>query len=84
MSDAEAELFPRADDDYDASVATLAQDVEDINGPAGVSLLRDLRPDVVINSGGPIYKRALIEAAPLMLNYQTGLSPIYNGSESIF
>lgn len=49
----------------------------------GSSLLQQLKPDVVAVLGGPIYPREFIESAPLVLNFHSGLSPIYNGSATI-
>ena len=34
--------------------------------------------------GGPIYPRSFIEACPLVLNYHSGYSPVYNGSSAIW
>ncbi|NWG70357.1 MAG: hypothetical protein HXY23_01945 [Parvularculaceae bacterium] len=84
VAEAETALFPDADADYAAFAAAKARLVEDINGPEAVRLLTDMQADVVVNSGGPILKRPLLAAAPLMLNYHTGVSPLYNGSESVF
>ena len=81
---AEAQFFPHADADYEAHVAPKARLVEDVNSPDSVRMLTDMKADVAIVSGGPILKKALIDAAPLMLNYHTGISPLYNGSESVF
>lgn len=36
----------------------------------------------MICSGGPIYRAPLIRAAKIMLNYHTGISPIYNGTHT--
>jgi methionyl-tRNA formyltransferase len=84
VAEAESEFFPDAAADYQAKVASRARLVEDINGPEGVDLLRSLDADVVVNSGGPIYRKPVLKAARLMLNFHTGVSPIYNGSESAF
>lgn len=48
-----------------------------------VNLLRSLRPDVTVCLGGPVYPKALIEASPLILNFHSGISPLYNGTASI-
>lgn len=69
---------------YDKRVAPLARDVEDINAPEAIHALSGLKADVVICLGGPIYRAPLIKAANLMLNYHTGISPIYNGAGTIF
>jgi folate-dependent phosphoribosylglycinamide formyltransferase PurN len=45
--------------------------------------LRSLRPDVTICLGGPVYPKEFVDASPLMLNYHSGISPIYNGAASI-
>ena len=84
VSKAEQQYFPTADTDYQNFVAERAYDVEDINAPAGVERLIELKPDVVICSGGPIYRTPIIKAAGVMLNFHTGISPIYNGAWTIF
>lgn len=84
VAEAEHRFFPEAEAQYDELVADKAHYVANINGPEGVELLRGLKPDVVINSGGPIYRAPLIEAAKLMLNYHTGIAPVYNGADSVF
>ncbi|HMH50020.1 MAG TPA: formyltransferase family protein [Candidatus Acidoferrum sp.] len=81
---AQQRVFAGVDAAYGGRVARVARDVEDINGPDAVHLLADLEPDVVICLGGPIYRAPLIKAGKLMLNYHTGISPIYNGTGTIF
>lgn len=81
---AEAVFFPSADKDYDRFAKPRARHVADLNAPEGVALLKALGADVVLNSGGPILKGPAIAAAPLMLNFHTGISPLYNGASSIF
>lgn len=73
-------LCSTAESDYRQYVSGLAHHVADINSPEGVALLESLKPDVVLCSGGPVYRPAVISACGLMLNYHTGLSPIYNGA----
>lgn len=48
----------------------------------GPALLTKLQPDVVAVLGGPIYPKQFIDAAPLLLNYHSGISPLYNGTAS--
>jgi Formyl transferase len=81
---AERRFFLEAATVYRARLGHLARDVEDINGPTAVRLLSGLKADVVICLGGPVYRAPLIKATPLMLNYHTGISPIYNGAGTIF
>jgi Formyl transferase len=50
---------------------------------SGLQLLQRLKPDVVVVLGGPVYPREFIQSAPLVLNFHSGLSPIYNGSATI-
>jgi folate-dependent phosphoribosylglycinamide formyltransferase PurN len=77
-------LVPTAVADYAKWVGPSAHDVGDINSKEGIALLSSYEPDVVVCSGGPIYRAPLIGAAPLMLNFHTGLSPVYNGSRTIY
>jgi methionyl-tRNA formyltransferase len=76
---AERRFFADAQTAYDSKARRLARDIADINSPESVRLLSELRADVVICLGGPVYRSPLIEASKLMLNYHTGVSPIYNG-----
>ena len=46
-------------------------------------LLRSLNPDVTLCLGGPVYPKPFIDASPVMLNFHSGISPLYNGSASI-
>jgi hypothetical protein len=82
---------PAASDvpDFNASVgeytslsASLFHDCN-VKSPDAVSSLKSLRPDVTICLGGPVYPKEFIKASPLMLNFHSGLSPVYNGSASI-
>lgn len=57
--------------------------VEDVNGPETVGLVTRLGPEAVVCLGGPVYRRPLIDASPLMLNFHSGVSPLYNGANSI-
>jgi hypothetical protein len=79
----EEAYFPDAAGAYQEHVRPLARVVDDINAPASVALVRELAPDAVVCLGGPIYREALIEAVPLMLNFHSGVSPLYNGSATI-
>jgi len=55
----------------------------DVHDPRSWDLLRSLRPNVTLCLGGPLYPKQFIDASPLMLNYHSGVSPIYNGSDTI-
>lgn len=76
-------VFNGAAAEYEELAAPLAWAVDDVNGPEAVAHLRGLEADVVVCLGGPIYRKALIEAAPLMVNFHSGISPLYNGTSTI-
>jgi methionyl-tRNA formyltransferase len=78
-----ARAFPHADRDFGAKAAAVTEAVADVNAPESVERLRALRTDVVCCLGGPIYRPALIGAVPLMLNWHSGVSPLYNGTSTI-
>jgi folate-dependent phosphoribosylglycinamide formyltransferase PurN len=78
-----ADAFPAAGAEYEARVAPVAETVADVNGAAAIERLRTLAPDVVCCLGGPIYRSPLIAAVPLMLNFHSGLSPLYNGAATV-
>jgi hypothetical protein len=77
------ERFAGAGEEYRALAAPVARSVDDVNGPEAIAHLRALAPDVVMCLGGPIYRPALIEAVPLMVNFHSGVSPLYNGASTI-
>lgn len=80
---AEQQFFAAAADDYDRlKLGNVAHAVADINGPESVGLIREVAPEVVLCLGGPIYRKALIDACGTMINYHSGISPLYNGASS--
>jgi methionyl-tRNA formyltransferase len=76
-------LFPDAASRYAELVAPVARSVPDVNAPEAVEWLAGLGADVGLCLGGPIYRAPLIEAVPLMLNFHSGVSPLYNGTSTI-
>jgi methionyl-tRNA formyltransferase len=68
---------------YETEVAARAHRVADVNDPASIALIRSLSPDVVVCLGGPIYKRQLIAACGTMINFHSGISPLYNGASTV-
>jgi folate-dependent phosphoribosylglycinamide formyltransferase PurN len=83
MDRATEAFFGHIEKDFSLAAARMVENV-DISSPTAVDLLSRPHPDIVICSGGPIYPKSMIEALPLILNYHTGISPIYNGSSSMF
>lgn len=82
LAQAQADRFARDAGRFEATLAAKAETVPDVNAPAFVERLQALDPDVVICSGGPVYRAPLIRACRLILNYHTGISPLYNGAET--
>jgi folate-dependent phosphoribosylglycinamide formyltransferase PurN len=80
---AEREFFPDAEASYAALDSVTVHDSANVNDPASIALLRSLEAEVVICLGGPIYRRPLIDACGLMLNFHSGISPLYNGTSTI-
>lgn len=83
LAAAASEHFPGHAGREGAALLPPAGRAVDVNHPDFIAQLRRWAPDVVVSSGGPIYRAPLIEAAPLMINYHTGLSPFYNGAHTI-
>lgn len=79
-----AEVLRRAAEKYATLNPKLIHAVEDFGSQATLDLLKSLDPDVVLCLGGPIYPRTFIESCPLILNYHSGYSPIYNGTSTIW
>ena len=82
-ADEEKEFFPGAVERFSGELAGRVFNVNDINSESAIAQIRALNPDVVVCLGGVIYSRALIESVPLMLNWHSGISPVYNGACSI-
>jgi hypothetical protein len=79
----ERESFPYAEEAYRRIPQKLIHFVSNINSPETVKKISDLEPDAVLCLGGPVYRQPLIEAVPIMLNFHTGFSPLYNGADTI-
>jgi hypothetical protein len=75
--------FPGAAERYASLVAPVARSFPDVNAPEVMSWLGSLGADVGLCLGGPIYRAPLIESVPLMLNFHSGVSPLYNGTSTI-
>jgi hypothetical protein len=82
FEDAEREYFGDAAAHREI-VAPLAHHVDDVNGGPTIRLIGRLSPDAVICLGGPIYRMPLIQACGTMLNFHSGVSPLYNGTSTI-
>ena len=80
FAEAKQRLLPDIDE---VVLARPIHRVSDINGPTGIALIKGLNVDAVICHGGPIYRDALIRSLPVMLNFHTGISPLYNGASTI-
>jgi folate-dependent phosphoribosylglycinamide formyltransferase PurN len=78
-----AREFPDADARYRERAEAVAETVSEINGPGAIARLREFEPDVVCCLGGPIYRPQLIASVPLMLNFHSGVSPLYNGASTV-
>lgn len=81
---AERELLPASTAEVFSTLQDKTHVIADIHGHEAITLLQQLDVDVVLASGGPIYRPALIESVPLVLNFHTGISPLYNGTDSAF
>lgn len=79
---AEARIKPLQDIDQ-VAVPFPIHEIGDINSPEAIDVIKSLNVDAVICHGGPIYKEPLIRSIPLMLNFHTGISPLYNGASTI-
>jgi folate-dependent phosphoribosylglycinamide formyltransferase PurN len=79
----ESSYFPNATERFRQAIDQRRVHRVEVNAAEGVALIRRLRPDVVLCMGGPVYRAPLIDACQLMLNFHAGLSPFYNGADSI-
>ena len=83
VAQAERAFFASAEDTYARLDSELVHRDADVNGPDVAALISRLNPDAVVCLGGPIYRQQLITASRLMLNFHSGISPLYNGAATI-
>ncbi len=69
--------------EYDTLDPKLIHRGVDVRSAAARELIGRLGPDIVVALGGPVYPAQFIAACPLVLNFHSGISPIYNGSSTI-
>lgn len=63
----------------------LAHRVGTINSPDSIEKLKAMQPDFLCFLGGDIARKEAIDcASTATLNYHSGLSPIYNGTKTVF
>lgn len=77
-----ADKYFENDHEYGSVDQNHVHTMKDINSPDAIMKMRDYNPDVVVCHGGPKYSELFITSFPLVVNYHSGLSPIYNGSDS--
>jgi len=70
--------------EYQRIAPAIVHRIRDFGSAETRQLLVRLKPEVVICLGGPVYPRGFIEACPLVLNYHSGFSPVYNGTSTIW
>jgi methionyl-tRNA formyltransferase len=83
ISEVEDRFFPGVRAAYDEVAAPVAAQVVDVNAETTIRLVREAAADVVVCLGGPIYRSPLITACKTMINFHSGLSPLYNGASTI-
>jgi methionyl-tRNA formyltransferase len=83
IRETESRFFPGVAAAYDDVVARVAVHVQDVNAEATVRLVCEAAADVVLCLGGPIYRAPLVNACRLMVNFHSGVSPLYNGASAI-
>ena len=69
----------------DLGNSAICHKVPSINSPEAIKVLQELQPDYICFLGGDIAKKEAIDCAKVAtLNYHSGLSPIYNGTKTVF
>ena len=81
---ASREAFSAVNRTHLEKLAERSIEFPDLNCRAASQVIRDCGVDVVIGFGGPIYGEATLCSAKHVLNYHTGISPVYNGADSIY
>jgi hypothetical protein len=77
-------LVPAGTSSAMRGMSALTRVVSEVNEPGVLSWLRERRPQLVVCFGGPRYAEEWFSCAPLVLNYHTGLAPLYAGAASPF
>ncbi|HEU5123474.1 MAG TPA: formyltransferase family protein [Verrucomicrobiae bacterium] len=70
--------------EFDQIATGIRHFVDDFGADSNLDRLKTLAPDVVVCLGGPVYPKSFIQACPLVLNYHSGISPVYNGTATIW
>jgi len=70
--------------EFDRFPTKVRHTVDDFGSQSNLNRLKSLAPDVVVCMGGPVYPEAFIQSCPLVLNFHSGISPVYNGTASIW
>jgi hypothetical protein len=83
FSEAESRFFPGVAAEYRDLVAPVATRVLDVNDESTQRLVREAAADIVLCLGGPIYRKPLIKTCQTMINFHSGVSPVYNGASTI-
>lgn len=65
------------------AIVTVRED--ELNGPAGIDLVRGLEPDVLITCGSPLLGSDLLQSARrAAINLHYGIAPNYRGNDTLF
>jgi folate-dependent phosphoribosylglycinamide formyltransferase PurN len=83
LAKAEERYYGRSVTEYEKLDSGLVHRQVDLKSAAARDLLAKLDPDVVVALGGPLYPPELTGPRRLVLNFHSGISPIYNGSTTI-
>ena len=79
----ECRYFAQGEEEYNKKLSPKTHYVQNINSEDGIALINGINPDIVLCLGGPVYGKKLIDCCPLIINWHSGISPVYNGSTTV-
>lgn len=82
---AEKKIFDEYELKYNEIPAEIVHHVKSVNDNVNISLIKNMNTDAICMLGGEIAEPGLINAARIAsLNFHSGVSPFYNGSDTIY
>jgi methionyl-tRNA formyltransferase len=84
MQAAEHAFFENDSNEFERALSDRVLRLPSINSDGTIAKIKDLEPDAIVSMGGAIYRKPFIDAFPITINLHAGISPVYNGTGSIY
>jgi methionyl-tRNA formyltransferase len=81
---AEHTFFESDRKEFERTLSDRVLRLPSINSVGTIEKIKALKPDLIVSMGGAIYRKPFIEAFPLTINLHAGVSPVYNGTGTIY